>query len=49
MALQPEVPDYDDPGFGAARRAWLAWREFGKAMGFTGTLKPALTCERRDA
>ena len=35
-ALQPKVPDYDDPGFDTARRAWLAWREFGKAMGFTG-------------
>jgi hypothetical protein len=33
--LQPTVPAYDDPGFAAARRAWLAWWEFGKAMGFT--------------
>jgi len=32
--LQPNVPGYDDPGFDKARRAWLAWWEFGKAMGF---------------
>jgi hypothetical protein len=35
-ALQPTVPAYGDPGFGAARRAWLAWWDFGKVMGFTG-------------
>ena len=34
--LQPTIPAYDDPGFDDARRAWLAWWEFGKAMGFTG-------------
>lgn len=35
-SLQPTVPAYDDPGFDAARRAWLAWWDFGKAMGFAG-------------
>ena len=36
VSLQPAIPPYDDPGFDTARRAWLAWWEFGKAMGFTG-------------
>ena len=43
LALQPMVPEYDDPEFHAARRAWLAWYQFGKAAGWEG--RSAYTAE----